>query len=70
MINKAQNKGIGTLFLEDLKELSREFGIPIFLVAIKTNPAQNLYNRLGFKCYKEQDVFRFFEYTVENLRDH
>ena len=56
---KSQNKGIGTLFLSYLKKLSQEYSVPIFLVVIKTNPAQILYEKLGFERYKEQDVFYF-----------
>ena len=59
---KAQNKGIGTVFLSYLMELSGELGIPVYLVVIKTNPAQNLYRRLGFECYEEKDVFYCFRY--------
>lgn len=63
IIEKAQRKGIGTWFLLNLIKLSKEFCIPIFVVAIKTNPAQNLYKRLGFEFYKEEDVFYFFIYN-------
>ncbi len=59
---KAQNKGIGTQFLSYLKELSEEYCIPVFLVVIKTNPAQKLYEKLDFKRYKEQDVFYHYVY--------
>ena len=61
---KAQNKGVGTLFLSYLKELSLEYSIPVYLVVIKTNPAQYLYEKLGFECYKEQDVFYYYQYNA------
>lgn len=61
---KAQNKGIGTLFLSYLKELSLEYSIPAYLVVIKTNPARYLYEKLGFECYKEQDVFYYYQYNA------
>lgn len=64
LIEKAQNKGIGTWFLSDLKKLAGELSIPLFLMVIKTNPAQNLYRQLGFELYKEQNVFYYFRYTV------
>ena len=63
MAEKVQNKGIGTLFLTYLKELAGMYDIPVELVVIKTNPAQNLYKKLGFECYKEQDVFLYFRYN-------
>lgn len=61
---KAQNKGIGTLFLSHLKELSLEYSISVYLVVIKTNPARYLYEKLGFECYKEQDVFYYYQYNA------
>ena len=57
---KVQNKGIGTWFLQELKKYS----VPIFLVVIKTNPAQNLYKRLGFEVYEEKNAFLFFKYEI------
>ena len=62
ILEKAQNRGVGTLFLSYLKELSKEYNIPVFLVVIKTNPAQILYEKLGFERYKEQDVFYHYRY--------
>lgn len=61
---KMQKKGLGTLFLTHLQELALTYGIPVYLVVIKTNPAQSLYKKLGFECYKEQDVFYFFRYIA------
>ena len=61
---KIQNKGIGTLFISNLIKLSKEYFVPIFIEVIKTNPAQNLYKRLGFEIYKEKDVFYFLKYSL------
>ena len=66
IIEKAQNKGIGTLFLLNLIELAKEFGKPLFIEVVKSNPAQNLYRRLGFEIYKEDDVFYFLRYKYIN----
>lgn len=57
-----QNQGIGTLFLEYLKELSKRQEKPIFLAVIKTNPAQKLYRKLGFIFCKEENAFYHFKY--------
>lgn len=64
ILDKAQNKGVGTLFLSYLKELSLECNVPVYLVVIKTNPARKLYEKLGYKCYKEQDVFYYYQYNA------
>lgn len=60
---KAQSKGLGTWFLKNLMELSDKSYKPICLVAIKTNPAQELYRRLGFEFCEEKDAFHFFRYN-------
>jgi len=64
LVEEIQNKGIGTLFISNLIKLSNEYSIPAFIEVIKTNPAQNLYKRLGFEIYKEQDVFYFLKYNA------
>ena len=38
----------------------------VYLVVIKTNPAQDLYKRLGFECYKEQDVFYYYRFLSKD----
>ena len=58
IIEKAQNMGMGTWFLSHLIKLSKEFCIPIYIEAIKTNPVQNLYKRLGFELYNPNENYR------------
>ena len=58
ILEKAQNRGIGTLFLSHLIKLSEKFRIPIYIEAIKTNPVQSLYKRLGFEFYKPAEDYR------------
>jgi len=62
LIEKAQRKGIGTLFISHLIKISKEFCIPVYIEAIKTNPVQKLYKRSGFEFYKEEDIIYFFVY--------
>ena len=62
IVAKAQNKGIGTLFVSHIIKLSKEFGVPAFIESMKSNPVQNLYKRLGFELYKESDIIYFFVY--------
>lgn len=63
LLDKVQNNGIGTLFLSNMIVLSEKFSMPIIIVVIKTNPAQNLYKKMGFEFYKEEDVFYYFIYN-------
>ena len=58
IIEKAQNRGIGTLFISHLIKLSKGFCIPIYIEAIKTNPVQNLYKRLGFEFYNPNEEYK------------
>ena len=62
IIPKAQKNGIGTWFLNELKELSEQMSMPVFLTVIQTNPAKYVYQKTGFQCYKKQDVFEFYRY--------
>ena len=58
IIEKAQNNGIGTLFISHLINLSKEFCIPVYIEGIKTNPVQSLYKRLGFEFYEPDEKYR------------
>ena len=62
IIPKAQKNGIGTWFLNELKELSEQMSMPVFLTVIQTNPARYVYQKMEFQCYKKQDVFEFYRY--------
>ena len=62
LLENVQHNGIGTWFLSNLIVLSEKFHIPVNIVVIKTNPAQNLYRKMGFAFYKEEDVFYHFRY--------
>ena len=59
----AQNNGIGSSFLSFLVDKSTDLGIQVYLEVIKSNPAQDLYKRFGFKDYSEKDVFYQLRYT-------
>ena len=53
MIEKARNKGMGSFYMRHIIELSEKSGKPVFLKVFKSNPAQNLYKRFGFRVYDE-----------------
>ena len=63
IVEKAQNNGIGTLFLSNLIKLSEKFKIPAYIESFISNPVQNLYKRLGFEIYDETDKLYFFVYN-------
>jgi hypothetical protein len=39
-------------------KISEEFCIPVYIEAIKTNPVQNLYKRLGFERYTPDEDYK------------
>jgi ribosomal protein S18 acetylase RimI-like enzyme len=58
-----RNKGIGKGILEDLMEKSAGLGRPLSIHVETFNPAQNLYNRLGFKKISETNgVYHLMEW--------
>jgi len=50
-----QGKGFGKRILEMIIEESLISEIPVYLSVLKTNPAQKLYTRAGFRTVEEND---------------
>lgn len=63
MIGEAQNKGIGSLYLQHITMLSKETKKPIFLKVFQSNPAQNLYKRFRFEIYSETSTHYLMRYN-------
>jgi ribosomal protein S18 acetylase RimI-like enzyme len=51
-----RSRGIGTLLIKDLLRTARAKNKPVSLSVVKHNPAQGLYERLGFKVIGEDDI--------------
>jgi GNAT superfamily N-acetyltransferase len=54
-----QGKGIGSKIIETIKGAAARRNVPITLTVLKPNPAKSLYERLGFRVVREDEV-RFF----------
>lgn len=52
---KYQGKGLGKRVIEDLITEAQQKNLPLHLSVLKTNPAQSLYEALGFEAYDEDD---------------
>lgn len=51
-----QNKGIGSAVIKDYIKLAEKENERIIIKTYKENPARDLYKRLGFKVYNEDDI--------------
>jgi len=69
MIKKAQNKGIGAFYLEHIVSISNSKNKPILLQVFKSNSAQNLYKRYGFKTYDESFSHYLMRYDPTNTNE-
>ena len=61
--------GIGARLLRELIEQSESAGIPIRLQVLKTNPAQHLYERLGFVMTGEDELYLQMERRIGTSGD-
>ena len=66
IIEKAQNKGVGSFYLNHITLLSKKNKNPIFLKVFKSNPAKNLYERFGFIIYDETFSHYLMKYVPKN----
>ena len=53
LLPEFQNKGIGTKIIREILDSSKN---PVRLQVLKVNPALNLYKRLGFKVFSENET--------------
>lgn len=61
IVPEYQSKGIGTELLKELLVESKE-NYPVTLQVFHSNPARNLYKRLGFKEYKKSEIHLYLKY--------
>ncbi len=61
IVPKYQNKGIATNVINNYIEKAKQNKKRIIIKTYKENPAQNLYKRLGFKIYDENETHIFLE---------
>jgi ribosomal protein S18 acetylase RimI-like enzyme len=60
-----RGRGIGTAVMEEIFAEARPDGKAIELAVEKFNPAQRLYERLGFEEYSEDGPYRFMRWEPE-----
>ena len=59
-----QNQGIGTDLLKSEIIAAKKANVPIRLRLLNTNPAQSLYQKLGFKTYEKTGNYLYMELKV------
>ena|SRR5205807_1999109 len=64
LLAEHRNVGIGARLLRELIERSEKTSIPIRLQVMKTNPAQHLYERLGFVATGEDELYLQMERRI------
>ena len=57
LLPEHQKQGIGTKYLRELLDESKRAGVPVRLQVLKNNPAQRLYERLGFVKTGEDELY-------------
>ena len=60
-----RGQGVGTTLLRELLEECRGTQLPLRLQVLRTNPAQRLYERLGFRRTSEDPVYLQMEWRPE-----
>jgi ribosomal protein S18 acetylase RimI-like enzyme len=62
-----QRRGIGAEIIQGLIDRATQAGQPLTLGVVKTNPARNLYERLGFRITHEDDRKFYMRREAEPL---
>ncbi|MDQ0116209.1 GNAT family N-acetyltransferase [Paenibacillus harenae] len=61
ILSAYRNAGIGTSLLQQFQNEAFSTCLPVRLSVLKTNPAKELYIRLGFRLIGENDMYDFME---------
>lgn len=70
LIAPARGQGLGTVVMQGIIDLARRLGKPVELDVLKVNPAQRLYQRLGFKMHKEDDCLYYLRLNPNLMSQH
>jgi ribosomal protein S18 acetylase RimI-like enzyme len=60
-----QGKGLGTAVIQELLDKAKQNELPVKLKVLKTNPARQLYERLGFIVTEEHDTHYWMSTSVD-----
>lgn len=66
LLSQYRGRGLGTILLNELLEQCRRSSLPLRLQVLRTNPAQRLYARLGFRGIGEDQLYLQMEWQPDN----
>ncbi|HEV2992168.1 MAG TPA: GNAT family N-acetyltransferase [Candidatus Angelobacter sp.] len=69
LLQEYQGQGIGSKYLQELIEQAEKAGVPVRLQVLRTNPAQHLYERLGFVKTGEDELYVQMERRIGSSGD-
>jgi|SRR5579864_126655 len=65
LIPEYRGRGLGTILMGNLLNDCRNSGLPVRLQVLKTNPAQRLYERVGFRRTSEDQLYFQMEWRPQ-----
>jgi len=68
LIPETRGAGLGTRLMQELLERCHAEAIPMRLQVLKTNPAQRLYQRLGFRTVGEDQLYLQMEWRPSEIK--
>ena len=63
LLPEFRNQGIGTTLFNEIREEARKSHLPVTIHVERFNPAQRLYQRLGFRLKEDKGVYLLLEYV-------
>lgn len=63
LLREQQNRGIGTVIVRSLQDEARRLGADLTLHVEPTNPAQRIYERLGFHLIENRGIYDFLAWS-------
>jgi ribosomal protein S18 acetylase RimI-like enzyme len=63
----SRDGGIGTAFLSAIQDYARTRGKGVDIFVERMNPAKSLYDRLGFKVVREEEIYLEMDWAPDGV---
>jgi ribosomal protein S18 acetylase RimI-like enzyme len=67
LIPEARDGGIGTAILSAIQDYARNRGKGVDIFVERINPAKSLYDRMGFKVIREEEIYLEMDWTPDGV---